>query len=609
MKRFLLFSLILVSLIMPSLAQSDIYVPTDADMTNSTERIIDLHADIIVKSDGNLIVTEYITIYAGGDEIRRGIIRNIPQNRVDTAGVSKRISIDVISLTRNGESSDYHTSVSGGELLIYTGSSDIILEKGIHQYELVYETKGKISHGMRGHVLFFDDFAEITWNVLGGDCVYTVERVSATLHLPDSTETLRWSCYTGATGSTEQACNCDINNNALTFRASHALQPGEGFTISTAFPQHAVSPPSSDELFVEKIFNVMIAFIHLFVILTFMLLSWLIAGRGARKQVVALQFNPPNGWSAEQVSYLYKCRFNARTFTACLLQMAVRGAIGIECRQNHEGKKEYYLTDKVTSLKDLKLNNIQREIYENLIGSISSSKNKSLKISIFAHQILASAAKKLKDTIERFFPAENLYKVKYRYIQAAFYINIAFLISYLFIYDYYNGDYISLFATPVILILIQLKFASLMKATTEFGEKVKSELAGLKMYLGTAEKHRLNYLTPPEQTPQHFEEMLPYAFALEVENKWCEKFHDVLKRYNYSPDWYNTDNPEIDKLSDITSLRFTHEINDSIRTYSKFKESSSSGSSSSSDSSSRSSSSSDGGYSGSGGGGGGIRGW
>ena len=36
-------------------------------------------------------------------------------------------------------------------------------------------------------------------------------------------------------------------------------------------------------------------------------------------------------------------------------------------------------------------------------------------------------------------------------------------------------------------------------------------IEGFRLYLGVAEKDRMNFLTPPEQTPQLFEKYLPYA--------------------------------------------------------------------------------------------------
>ena len=48
------------------------------------------------------------------------------------------------------------------------------------------------------------------------------------------------------------------------------------------------------------------------------------------------------------------------------------------------------------------------------------------------------------------------------------------------------------------------------------------------MYLGVAEEDRLNALNPPEKTPELFERFLPYAVALDVENRWAERFAGVL---------------------------------------------------------------------------------
>ena len=68
-------------------------------------------------------------------------------------------------------------------------------------------------------------------------------------------------------------------------------------------------------------------------------------------------------------------------------------------------------------------------------------------------------------------------------------------------------------------------------------------IEGFKMYLSTAEEHRLEKLHPPEKTPELFEKYLPYALALEVDQEWSEKFAGVLQRaatdQGYSPGWYH----------------------------------------------------------------------
>jgi len=92
---------------------------------------------------------------------------------------------------------------------------------------------------------------------------------------------------------------------------------------------------------------------------------------------------------------------------------------------------------------------------------------------------------------------------------------------------------------------VNVLFYHLLKAPTVTGRKVMDELEGFRMYLSTAEKERLNMLNPPDKTPELFEEYLPYALALDVENEWSEQFADVLAKAatesgntGYRPRWY-----------------------------------------------------------------------
>ncbi|HSL88290.1 MAG TPA: hypothetical protein VK870_03215, partial [Ignavibacteriaceae bacterium] len=59
-----------------------------------------------------------------------------------------------------------------------------------------------------------------------------------------------------------------------------------------------------------------------------------------------------------------------------------------------------------------------------------------------------------------------------------------------------------------------------------------------------AEKDRMNSIKEPHRTPELFESFLPYALALNVENKWAEKFSDIISGINkdstsYKPGWYS----------------------------------------------------------------------
>ena len=82
--------------------------------------------------------------------------------------------------------------------------------------------------------------------------------------------------------------------------------------------------------------------------------------------------------------------------------------------------------------------------------------------------------------------------------------------------------------TPILVAPLVAMSFYIMKAPTVQGRKVMDAIEGFKQYLGVAEEDRLNYLHPPEKTPELFERYLPYAVALNVENRWAERFAGVL---------------------------------------------------------------------------------
>ena len=47
----------------------------------------------------------------------------------------------------------------------------------------------------------------------------------------------------------------------------------------------------------------------------------------------------------------------------------------------------------------------------------------------------------------------------------------------------------------------------------------------------------------PEPTPELFERLLPYAFALDVATTWIDAFGPLLREQNYRPAWHSGSGP------------------------------------------------------------------
>ncbi|MBP3731610.1 MAG: DUF2207 domain-containing protein, partial [Mailhella sp.] len=76
--------------------------------------------------------------------------------------------------------------------------------------------------------------------------------------------------------------------------------------------------------------------------------------------------------------------------------------------------------------------------------------------------------------------------------------------------------------------LIPMAFSLIMDAPTKETRSLLDKVEGLAMYIGMAERDRLNLINPPELTAEHFQEIMPYAVALGLEEAWGSRFTEAL---------------------------------------------------------------------------------
>ena len=87
-----------------------------------------------------------------------------------------------------------------------------------------------------------------------------------------------------------------------------------------------------------------------------------------------------------------------------------------------------------------------------------------------------------------------------------------------------NDLYVTiLIAIVSLLCLITYILCPLMEYHNKEGKKVIGQLLGLKEYLEIAEKERLEALIQEES--KHFYDVIPFAYVLNVSNKWIEKYN------------------------------------------------------------------------------------
>jgi len=104
------------------------------------ERIIRFHSDIKIETDGRIEVAEHIKVYAGGKDIKRGIVRELPLYREDNKGKRVRMHYTVLAVQCNGEDVKHRFANEDDHLVIYIGDARVRLEAGEYDYTVVYES-------------------------------------------------------------------------------------------------------------------------------------------------------------------------------------------------------------------------------------------------------------------------------------------------------------------------------------------------------------------------------------------------------------------------------------------------------------------------------------
>ena len=547
------------------------------------ERILSYHSDILIRLDGSMTVTETIRVRAEGKDIRRGIYRDFPTSYKDHLGNNYRVTFTPLEVQRNNRKEAFHTENRSNGVRVYMGSASQTLPHGVHEYRLRYHTSRQLG--------FFEDFDELYWNVTGNGWAFPIDTASARVELPEAVypSDLRLDFYTGQQGSTgKDASSQVISNRKVEFEATRGLGPREGLTVAVGFPKGIVrEPTAADRLkyFFSDNSAALALVAGLLLPFGWYLWAWKKFGRDPRKGVIIPRFKPPGGLTPAGCSYISRMSFNRDAFAAAIVSLGVKGHLKI-----HEDDEEFtlYRQDANDTLPPSKG---EQGVMDGLFETGS-------KDHIELDQENHKEFQKARGALKKALKAEHLgrlFNLNLVYALPAFALSIGAVV----VAASMDGSAFIWVSFGILSVLMHAAFIFLLRAPTPAGRRVMDEIEGFKMYLDTAEQDRLERMRSPELTPEAFEMFLPYAFALGVENNWCERFakefpEDMDGRGSYHPHWYSGHNRGLAGVRHLGS---------------DFNSSFSSAISSASTPPGSSSGSGGGGSSGGGGGGGGGGGW
>ena len=227
-KRILLAALVLAAALTPSLV-----TPSLAE-----EHIGRFVSDVTVESNGDLLVTETIQVWAEGKQIRRGILRDFPTVYHHPDGSRVEVGFDVQSVKRDNFYEAFTTERMANGVRVRIGSAGVSLNSGSHTYEIKYRTTRQIG--------FFKSYDELYWNATGTGWTFPIDVAEARITLPESVPIRQSAIYTGPQGAHgTDAVIVEQKPGLIVFRTTKPLPVANGLTVAAGWDKGVVAEPTT----------------------------------------------------------------------------------------------------------------------------------------------------------------------------------------------------------------------------------------------------------------------------------------------------------------------------------------------------------------------------
>ena len=177
-------------------------------------RIVDFHSDIRIARDGELAVTERITLEVDERQPHSILRREL------------RAPVVVSDVIRNGHPEPWLLEPDGDDVRLRVGKPGAALEPGRHTYQIAYRSQRQLR--------FLDEHDELQWRLGPG------ERITLEVVLPGS---VAWREIRAVAGKDAQSF---VRDGRAAFRAMRAIPSHEEVMVAVRFPKGVVNPPARD---------------------------------------------------------------------------------------------------------------------------------------------------------------------------------------------------------------------------------------------------------------------------------------------------------------------------------------------------------------------------
>ena len=480
---------------------------------------------IRVNQDATLDIQETIAARFTGKW--NGIYRTVPVEYRTPQGFNWSIHLDLLGATDG----------SGQPLEVETKRERHYIKykiwiPGAEDASRVISLRYRVHNGLR----FFEDHDELYWNATGDEWDVPLGLVTAQVELPSGAAGIRTSAFTGAVGSTASDAIIDTSGTSVSFALQRGLGYREGLTVVIGWNKGVVTEPTTSDKAVGFLRSNWPLIIPLPVFLI-AFMFWKRRGKDPESRPIVVQYEPPERLSPAEAGTLIDNAADMRDITATMVDLAVRGFIRIEEREESKlfglvKDQNFYLHRLKNASDEATLAVHERRV----LDGIFDSRGTVVSLDDLKNEFYTELPK-IRDGIFAQLLTHGYYRARPDKVQAAWCagaIGVGVLVAF-------GGSMISsaLSMTPVPFIvagvlscIILMAFAAVMPARSESGARMLEKVKGFEEFLRRVESPQFAHV---KLTPELFDRCLPFAMAFGVEQKWAKAFEGI---YREPPNWY-----------------------------------------------------------------------
>jgi len=503
------------------------------------EHISEFNSSITINQDATIDIVEEIHYHF--DTLSHGIYWEYPIE-YSVSGFKRATSFDLNEMYYYPEDnpdlkkSVYEKTVSSGWVELKIGEADTTI-KGDYIYVVDYTLKD-------AGVSYFKDHDEVYLNVIGPGWQVPILQATATINtFTDSTDKV---CYTGEDSLASQNCEFTQMEDGYILEATSTLYAYEGLTMALKFPKGSIENRTT-WIWIGIVISNLGILLPIPVILFFISL---LKKKWSNKEITVIpHYKAPEDMDPLIAGYIYQSKQDFKHISAAIIWMAVKGYVSIE----KDGNKTF-INKKVDSIESVSSH------IESLFNSLFGQKDK-----VNIGNIPTSFTTKIQSIFSSTRSNSSQYINKKRLNTKGILMVLGTLTA--FFGFFFLSPILSAYAAVGTSIGIGLSgiamaiIAFKIDIRSDEGNKMRYELEGLKMYIDTAEKHRIEFHNDPDKFRGVFETLLPFAIIFGLEKKWAKEFEDLYK--DTQPDWYRGDISAFDVYMINRSL---NTLNRSIKT-------------------------------------------